>query len=89
MTTQAERLAQDRRRRAILALLYFHPGQTMTARALRDELEAQHGQIASVDKVRSDLIWLADVELVERVDADNAATLTQAGREIVLGRRGM
>jgi energy-converting hydrogenase A subunit M len=85
--TQAERMATDRRRKAILSLLFFAPGQTLTARALRDDLEETHGQIATVDKVRADLAWLADVEFIARVE--DAATLTETGREIVLGRREM
>ena len=64
MSTIAQREAERIRRQGILSLLYFAPGQSMTARRLRDELEAVHGQVATVDRVRADLIWLADVGLV-------------------------
>lgn len=83
----AEREAARIRRHAILSLLFFVAGQSMTARRLRDELEAVHGQVATVDRVRADILWLQDVELVTGI-AD-AATLTERGRDIVLGRAQM
>lgn len=87
MSTIAERQAQLTRRRAILALLFFSPGQSMTARRLRDELEATHGQVATVDRVRADILWLADVDLI--LAANDAATLTERGRDVVLDRSTM
>ena len=82
MSTIAQREAERIRRQGILSLLYFAPGQSMTARRLRDELEAVHGQVATVDRVRADLIWLADVGLV--VGSGDAAMLTERGRDVVL-----
>ena len=84
MSTTAQREAERLRRHGILSLLFFVPGQSMTARRLRDELEAVHGQVVTVDRVRADLLWLADVGLVTGL-AD-AATLTEAGRDVVLQR---
>lgn len=83
----AARNAELTRRRGILALLFFAPGQVLTARKLRDELEAVHGQVATVDKVRADLLWLADVGLLQAT-ADTA-TLTERGREVVQDRAVM
>lgn len=87
MSTIAERQAELTRRRAILALLFFTAGQSMTARRLRDELENAHGQVATVDKVRADILWLIDVGLVSGMS--DAATLTERGRDVVLDRAAM
>jgi hypothetical protein len=87
MSTIAQRQAEVTRRRSILATLYFATAQTLSTTALRDELERVHGQVASADRVRADLLWLADVGLVQK--AGDAATLTERGREIVLDRAVM
>lgn len=89
MSTAAQRLADYTRRRAILAVLAFAPGRAATARLLRDELEGVHGQMATVDRVRADLIWLADVGLVKRVDSLDLARLTEAGADVVMQRTEM
>lgn len=83
----AEREAEHRRRQSILGLLFFSAGQSMTARRLRDELEASHGLVATVDRVRSDMIWLADVGLVNT--AADVAMLTERGRDVFLERSPM
>lgn len=83
----AERMAEKTRRRAILSQLFFAAGQALTARALRDELENVHGQVATVDKVRAELLWLADVSLVQL--AGDMATLTERGRDVVMDRAVM
>ena len=54
------------------------------ARKLRDDLENVHGQVATVDKVRADLLWLADIEMVATVG--DAATITERGKDVVLDR---
>lgn len=82
--TIAERQAELTRRRAIIALLFFAAGQTLTARALRDQLEAVHGQVATVDKIRADLLWLADVGLISH--ASDTASLTERGRDVAMNR---
>ena len=43
--------------------------------------------LATVDRVRADLIWLADVGLV--VGSGDAAMLTERGRDVVLDRSAM
>jgi hypothetical protein len=75
------------RRRAILSTLYFAPAHTQGVRPLRDELEAVHGQVVTTDKVRADLIWLADVGFVQT--AGDMAILTEAGIDVVCDRRPM
>lgn len=87
MSTFAQREAEIRRRRAILSLLFFAPGQSMTARRLRDQLEAVHGQVVTVDKVRADILWLKDVDLAD--GTADAATLTERGRDVFLDRTAM
>lgn len=72
------------RRRAILATLLFEPGRTASARCLRDQVEAVHGQVATVDRVRADIIWLADIGMVKV--AGDMATLTEGGVDVVSGR---
>lgn len=83
----AAKMAEANRRRGILALLFFAPGQAMNARKLRDELELVHGQVATVDKIRADLLWLADVGMVQA--QGDMATLTERGREVVQDRTVM
>lgn len=71
----------DRRRRnSILASLAFAGGMSV-ARALRDELEAVHNVAATLDRVRADLRWLADVGAV-RLDGERVL-LSAEGREHV------
>lgn len=83
----AEREAQTRRRGAILSLLFFAAGQTMRVHRLQRELESAHGLAASVDRIRADVLWLKDVEMVSAVD--DAATLTERGRDVVMGNAQM
>lgn len=85
--TIAHRQAEQLRRRAIVALLYFAPGQALTVAKLRGELENVHGQIASMDRVRADLVWLADVGVVQTVG--DAAKLTERGGDIACDRAAM
>lgn len=83
----AEREAQARRRAAILSLLFFAAGQTMRVQRLQRELESAHGLMASVDRIRADVLWLKDVEMVSAID--DTATLTERGRDVVLGSAQM
>lgn len=87
MSTFAQREAERIRRQGILSLLFFASGQSMMARRLRDELESVHGQVATVDRVRADILWLADVGLV--VSSGDAAMLTERGRDVVQDRAAM
>ena len=84
MSTAAQRVAQEVRRRAILAILAFAPGQTAPVRSVRDQLESAHGQIVTVDRVRADLLWLADVDAIECLG--ELAKLTETGFDVVMGR---
>ncbi len=72
--------ADKRRRNSLLASLAFDEGSS-TARRLRADLENVHNIPATLDRVRADLAWLADVGAV-RVDGD-LAMLTAEGREHV------
>lgn len=87
MSTFAQREAQRIRRRAILSLLFFAEGQSMTARRLRDELESVHGQVVTVNRVRADILWLQDVGVTQ--GTADAAMLTERGRDVVLDRAAM
>lgn len=87
MSTFAQREAERIRRQGILSLLFFAAGQSLTARRLRDELEGVHGQVATVDRVRADILWLVDVGLV--VGTGDAAMLTERGRDVVQDRAAM
>jgi len=84
MSTTAQRLTELSRRRAVLALLFFAPGQTQPVRALRDDLDITHGLLATLDQVRADLVWLAELGMVQ-AQAD-VATITERGRDVVTGR---
>lgn len=75
---------ERRRRNSILAALAVSPGNAMTARALRDDLEVTHNIAITVDVVRVDLIWLRDTGFVALVD--DLARLTEAGRDVVMNR---
>lgn len=88
MTNAAQRVADNVRRSAILAILAFAPGQTATARCIRQQLEERHGQVLTVDKVRAMLLWLADVEAVEyqRGNDLDMARLTELGQDVLAGR---
>ncbi|MDR1889427.1 MAG: hypothetical protein LBQ81_08655 [Zoogloeaceae bacterium] len=75
----------QRRRKSILAVLYFAPAQTLNVYSLRDELEKRHGMVVSVDKIRADLLFLKEVEYV--VLEKDIACLTLTGMDVVTGRR--
>lgn len=87
MTSFAQREADRVRRQGIISLLFFGAGQSMTARRLRDELENVHGQCATLDRVRADILWLADVGLV--MSTADVAMLTERGRDVAQGRAVM
>lgn len=83
MSTTAQRLAELNRRRAVLALLFFAPGQTQPVRSLKQDLDVTHGLVATMDQVRADLNWLAQLGMVQT--ANDVATITEAGREVITG----
>lgn len=69
-----------RRRNSLLASLAFAGGSNV-ARELRRELEDVHGIAVTLDRVRADLRWLADIGAVN-LD-DERVMLTAEGREHV------
>lgn len=73
-----------KRANSLLVTLYF-AGGTGQARKLREELESVHGVLATLDRVRMDLCWLADVGLLLRTG--DTVMLTEEGREVATGRR--
>lgn len=83
MSATAQRLAELNRRRAVLALLFFAPGQTQPVRSLRQDLDVTHGIVATLDQVRADLNWLGQISMVQF--ANDVATITEAGREVITG----
>jgi hypothetical protein len=85
--THAEKSAGLRRAQSLLAILFFADGQTLRARALREELEAVHSLVATVDRVRADLLWLAEIGMITL--RDDTAQLTERGREVVSGRAAL
>lgn len=80
----ARRIAEADRRRAILAALSLAAAYTLPERGLRAQVEAV-GYIASLDVLRADIAWLADIGLVDRAELDHII-LTDRGLDIVLGR---
>ncbi len=72
------------RRQSLLATLYFEPASTARVGTLMRQMETVHGIVVSADKVRADLSWLAEMELVQV--RDDTATLTERGRDVATGR---
>lgn len=83
MSATAQRLAELSRRRAVLALLFFAPGQTQPVRSLRQDLATVHGLVATLDQVRTDLNWLAQSSMVQF--AQDVASITEDGRDVITG----
>lgn len=84
MTTTSERLATVVRRKAILQLLFFAVGRTLTVPRLQRQLEEQHHQIVSSQRIRKDLADMEELEYVQTME--DATTLTEAGRDVVMDR---
>lgn len=66
-----------KRRNSLLGTVNFH-GHSV-ARELRNELESTHGLAVTLDKVRADLRWLADIGGVS-LNGD-LVQITAEGRE--------
>ena len=73
-------LVETKSRNSLLASLAFAGGASV-ARELRDELEAVHNIACTLDRVRADLRWLADIGAL-LLDGDRVL-LTAEGREHV------
>lgn len=78
--------ADRRRRNSLLATLNFQGGNGV-ARELRNELENVHGIAVTLDRVRADLRFLADVGAVS-LNGD-LVQITAEGREHALQLRTM
>ena len=72
------------RRLAILMALYMAAGYTLSARALRTQVEAI-GYITSADKLMQEVAWLDEMGYVEQLELD-AVRLTERGSDIATGR---
>lgn len=73
-----------KRANSLLVTLHFCGGNGQ-ARKLREDLETVHGVPATLDRVRMDLRWLADVGLLLRTG--DTVMLTEEGREVATGLR--
>ena len=82
MTDYRERHAAMMRR-MLLEALEKEPGYTAPDLLLQAALEA-HAMVASLDRVRTELTWLAEQNLVEHVMG--ATVLTSRGLDVALGR---
>lgn len=76
--------ADKKRANSLLVTLLFAGGAGQ-ARQLRDELETVHGIVATLDRVRADCAWLADVGLIQKIN--DTVALTEEGRDVAQGRR--
>lgn len=72
------------RRHSLLATLYFEPASTARVSALVRQMERVHNLVVSSDLVRTDLLWLQEMELARL--RDDTATLTERGRDVAVGR---
>lgn len=77
----------DKRRANSLLVTLLFAGGVGQARQLRGDLETVHGIVVTLDRVRADLAWLADVGLVQRIG--DTVSLTQEGRETATGARSL
>lgn len=83
MSSAAARIVEQDRRRAMLAVLLVAPAFKLPVRAVRQGVEVL-GYALSLDLARTDLAWLAEQGLVDA--DDEVATLTDRGRDVVMGR---
>lgn len=70
--------------RRILGGIFFSPGEAVSTRTLRQELETVHGTAMSMDALRAELIRLADVRAVDL--KDDLVRLTEYGNDAYRGR---
>lgn len=74
----------EARRQTILIVLYAAAGYTLPDAVVRDQVDAT-GFAASLDRIRTDLVWLDAMDLV--VYADAKATLAAAGVDVIFARQ--
>ena len=72
------------RRLAILLALYFANAYTLNRRVLREQVE-KTGYVCSADLFDSEIAWLAEMGLVERLELD-AVVVTERGVDVALGK---
>lgn len=72
------------RRLAILLALFFASGYTLNRRALRDQVE-KTGYVCSADLFDSEIEWLAEMGLVQRLELD-AISISERGVDVALGK---
>ena len=77
-------MSQNDLQRQILGGIFFSPGEAVSVRTLREQLETVHGQSMSLDALRAELIRLADVGAVD-MKAD-LVRLTEYGTDAYRGR---
>jgi len=70
-------------RRMLLEALEHEPGYAAPELLLQGALEA-HGMVIGLDRVRTELAWLAEQSLVAH--GEHAAALTARGLDVALGR---
>lgn len=85
MSAAALRIVAQDRRRAILTALLIANDYTLPRRAIRHQVEVA-GYAVSLDVLAADLAALADLMLVERVEADTRWRITDLGADAALGR---
>jgi len=71
----------NKRRNSVLATVSYH-GQ-ISARDLRHELESVHGLAVTLDRLRADLRYLADLGALRFDPHTGVAQITVEGREHV------
>ncbi len=74
---QKQEEADKARRNSLLKTLWFYGGAG-NARDLHHDLECTHNIVATLDKVRADLAWLADIGALMKTG--DMVILTAAGR---------
>lgn len=84
MSTAARRIADDVCMRAILSILAFAPGQTLPIRRIQGELDDNHGQSVTTERLGALCVRMADMGLIQH--QDGLAKLAEPGRDVVFGR---
>lgn len=57
--------SNEHRQRMILGGIFFAPGDAVSIRTLRDQLESVHGELHRLDGLRAELIRLQDIGAVD------------------------
>lgn len=76
---------QKARRLVILLTLYFAAGYTLADALLHTQL-ASEGFLLSYDLLETEIAWLVEMDLVERLPAGYGVKLTLRGEDVALGR---